>query len=113
MLLILSLCFTSFPPFIHSLGWGSIPLCWEPISHAVAEFRGPQLGVSSVRMRDGRKVLSVLLGAGGGVQLSKRITATQRLCWLRSTAPDRAPGNSFVTGGERKKASEVSNEMLE
>lgn len=66
MLLILSLCFTSFPPFIYSPGWGSIPLCWEPISHAVAEFRGPQLGVSSVRMRDGRKVLSVLLGAGGG-----------------------------------------------
>lgn len=52
-------------------------------------------------------------GGGGGMQLSKRITATQRLCWLRSTAPDRAPGNSFVTGGERKEASEVSNETLQ
>lgn len=47
------------------------------------------------------------------VQLSKRITATRRLRWFRSTALDRAPGNSFVTGGETKKPSEVSNEMLE
>lgn len=47
------------------------------------------------------------------VQLSKRITATRRLHWFRSTALDRAPGNSFVTGGETKKPSEVSNEMLE